>query len=416
VLVVVDMLLTGFDAPIEQVLYLDRGLREHGLLQAIARVNRPCTVTRGSITTEKTYGLVVDYWGVSQELDSALMEFEKADVLETWQPAYADPAPVIDAAARRAESYFKRQQIDDTWACVYVFAPDRHTTGDFKADLFEKFSADYRRFAVLMDQYLPDKGALPYVDRLAQLTKIRAYTRATFRREDAAVDWDDVTAKVRYLLNTRIDATMVELMKPVSILDEEFTDKVNAIPHDEARASVMEHALRAQITEHLADNPAFYEKLSEQLERVIAQMRQAVIDASTAVKQLGKLRLEALSVADLAAKQGLNEVSFAVYELLEQTMSSPPSNGGPSTGRSVREGVARYSGRVNPELRQAALSIEEVMRRGQSIVDWQNKEDVLRIMRRDIKRELRKVTSLTEDQINELAVSMVEIARRKLRE
>ncbi|HEY8884858.1 MAG TPA: hypothetical protein VIO35_06070, partial [Chloroflexota bacterium] len=161
-------------------------------------------------------------------------------------------------------------------------------------------------------------------------------------------------------------------------------------------------------------------KLSEQLERVIAQMRQAIIDAATAVQLLGKLRLEALSVADVAAKQGLTPVSFAVYELLERTTVvtvSAPGSTGETNGktRSLREEAARFSARVDPELRDAALRIEKVMKAGQSIVDWQNKEDVLRIMRRDIKRELRRTGGLTEEQTNELAASMVEIARRQVR-
>ena len=63
ILVVVDMLLTGFDAPVEQVLYLDKGLREHGLLQAIARVNRRFSHKPDNVDTEKPHGLVVDYHG-----------------------------------------------------------------------------------------------------------------------------------------------------------------------------------------------------------------------------------------------------------------------------------------------------------------------------------------------------------------
>ena len=70
ILVVVDMLLTGFDAPVEQALYLDRSLREHGLLQAIARVNRRFAHEWDSIATEKTYGLVVDYHGISRDLEA----------------------------------------------------------------------------------------------------------------------------------------------------------------------------------------------------------------------------------------------------------------------------------------------------------------------------------------------------------
>ena len=66
VLVVVDKLITGFDAPVEQVLYLDRSMRDHTLLQAIARVNRRFSHTREGVTTEKSHGLVVDYHGISR--------------------------------------------------------------------------------------------------------------------------------------------------------------------------------------------------------------------------------------------------------------------------------------------------------------------------------------------------------------
>ena len=83
VLVVVDMLLTGFDVPVEQVLYLDRGLQEHGLLQAVARVNRPFTHEHDGVATEKRYGLVVDYYGVSRNLEAALQAFDLSDVAGT---------------------------------------------------------------------------------------------------------------------------------------------------------------------------------------------------------------------------------------------------------------------------------------------------------------------------------------------
>ncbi len=71
-MVVCDMLLTGFDAPVEQVMYLDSPLKEHTLLQAIARVNR--------VFDKKDYGLVVDYWGVSEALTDALAIFSPTDV------------------------------------------------------------------------------------------------------------------------------------------------------------------------------------------------------------------------------------------------------------------------------------------------------------------------------------------------
>ena len=152
VLVVVDMLLTGFDAPVEQVLYLDRSLREHGLLQAVARVNRRFSHEHEKVLTEKNYGLVVDYHGVAQDLHEALESFDWPDVQDTMIPIEDDPTAVIDATAVRAEAHFYGRDLDDTWDCVALFAADKNTEGDFKADLFERFNADYRQFSSLMDR------------------------------------------------------------------------------------------------------------------------------------------------------------------------------------------------------------------------------------------------------------------------
>ena len=226
VLVVVDMLLTGFDAPVEQVLYLDRALREHGLLQAIARVNRRFAHERDGVPTEKTHGLVVDYHGVSRDLEEALSTFDWPDVQDTMREMDEEPAPVIDAAAVQAESHFAGRNLSDTWECVAVFAPDANTEGSYKADLFERFNADYRVFSRLMDRFLPDPRALDYTDRLARLTEIRAYVRAHFLRENADVDWTEIGAKVKSLVDERISAQVRELMRPVSILDQDFEQKI----------------------------------------------------------------------------------------------------------------------------------------------------------------------------------------------
>ena len=133
---------------------------------------------------------------------------------------------------------------------------------------------------------------MPYEDRLARLTAIRAYVRAQYLREDAHVNWDDIGAKVKKLIDERIDANVRQLMKPVSVLDDDFDQKISTLPHDEARASVMEHAIRAYISERLADNPAFYGKLSEQLERIISDLRNQVIDAAEAARRQAELKRE----------------------------------------------------------------------------------------------------------------------------
>ena len=401
ILVVVDMLLTGFDAPVEQVLYLDRGLREHGLLQAIARVNRRFAHRPDNVDTEKRHGLVIDYHGVSRDLEAALATFAWPDVQDSMRELEEDPGPAIEAAAVQAESHFKGRDLNNVWDCAALFAPDAATEGVLKADLFERFSADYRQFARLMDRYLPDPGAEPYVERLARLTAIRAYVRAQFLREDAELDWTDIGAKVKGLIDERIDAKVRSLMQPLSILDQDFEAKIADLPHDEAQASLMEHAVRAQINERLAENPAFYEKLSEQLDRIIQELRQRLIDAAEACRRLAALRKQVQSEADIAAEHGLSPVSFAVYELL----ASPSVAAGEASGS--------YRTALDEQTTAVAREIERAIQNHSNVIDWQSNLEVQREMRRDIKRELRDTGDFTEERLDELAHQIVDVARQR---
>ena len=107
ILVVCDMLLTGFDAPVEQVMYLDQPLKEHGLLQAIARVNRP-------LGDEKAYGLVVDYWGVSAKLQDALAIFSTTDVQGALAPN-VDELPRLQSRHAAAMKFFQSVTRRTTW-------------------------------------------------------------------------------------------------------------------------------------------------------------------------------------------------------------------------------------------------------------------------------------------------------------
>jgi len=403
VLVVVDMLLTGFDAPVEQVLYLDRGLQEHGLLQAVARVNRPFTHERDGVDTEKGYGLVVDYYGVSRNLEAALQIFDVPDVMGAMRQLYEDPTAALESAVVAAEAHFKGRDLDDVWDCIAVFAPDANTEGNFKADVYERFNADYREFAHLMDQAIPNPKALPYIGRLARLTEIRAYARAHFLQEDARLNWTDTGAKVKKLIDERIDANVRELMKPVSVLDQDFDQKIAALPHDEARASVMEHTIWAYINEKLADNPVFYGKLSEQLERIIQDLRNQVIDAAEAAKLQAELHSQMKSEQYIAAQLGLTSESFAIYEIIGQ-----------GTQATVAEGArAEYHVRMDEEQKDATEKVETALVQHRNVVDWQTNLEVQRLMRRDIKRVLRDGEKYSEDELDDLANRIVDAFRSR---
>lgn len=116
ILVVCDMLLTGFDAPVEQVLYLDAPLREHTLLQAIARVNRTAD--------GKTYGLVVDYWGDNRRISDALDMFSDEDGIAGALRPLSEKIQLLESRHRAAIRLFEGLSRQDDLACVELLRPD----------------------------------------------------------------------------------------------------------------------------------------------------------------------------------------------------------------------------------------------------------------------------------------------------
>jgi type I restriction enzyme R subunit len=202
-------------------------------------------------------------------------------------------------------------------------------------------------------------------------------------------------------MDERIDASVRKLMEPVSVLDEDFEEKVAALPHDESRASVMEHALRAYINTRLADNPVFFEKLSEQLERIIRDLHNQVIDAAEAARRAAEVKRQLHAEDDIAAEHGLSPVSFAIYELI-RTGPYGTENGDDLRGPGFEQDV-----------KDAALAVEEIIEQRGELVEWQSNPEARRLMRRDIKRVLRPSGNYSEDHLDELAARIVELAQRR---
>ena len=101
-------------------------------------------------------------------------------------------------------------------------------------------------------------------------------------RDDSEVNWTEVGVKVKKLIDARISAEARVLMKPLSIMDPDFDQILADLPSDKARASVMEHTIRAEIHERRDRNPVFYEKLSQHLSRIIEDLREEAIDSAEA--------------------------------------------------------------------------------------------------------------------------------------
>ncbi len=378
VLVVCDMLLTGFDAPVEQVMYLDAPLREHTLLQAIARVNRP-------LGEEKTYGLVVDYWGVSAKLQDALAVFSTADVQGALTPN-VDELPRLERRHAAAMQFFRTvADQEDLDACVRVLEPE---------DVRASFDLAFRRFSQSMDMLLPDRRALAYHADLRWLGKIRGTARARYR--DDRLDLSGCGEKVRKLIDDAVAAAGIRiLVKEVPLFSTEFDEKVDALKTDDAKASEMEHAIRHEIHVRVEENPVFYQSLRERLEEIIEQRRQERLDAARQLELLNDLREELKGEQTRARDIGLHARGFAIYGLLERQR--------PMT---AREDDVPYSA-ANRDL---ASLLDDAVAPFTDLVDWWQKDDVQREMRARIKRQLR-ASGITADAVESLAADIVDLAK-----
>lgn len=373
ILIVCDMLLTGFDAPIEQVMYLDKPLREHTLLQAIARVNR--------VYAEKKNGLIVDYYGISQHLEDALEIFDEKDIENAMLPLLHTELPKLEQRHRIVMRFFDKVDKRDLEACLSVIEP---------LDKRAEFDLSFKKFSESMNMIMPNPAANSYRKDLRWLGKIRDAARVRFR--DDELNLAGCGAKVRKLIEEHILADGVEqLLTPMSIIDEQFSEHVASLRSDAARASEMEHAIRHHITVKLKENPAFYESLREKLEAIIEQRKLERLVVAEVIKKLRGIINEIETVEQKASSLGLSETQFAFHESIRKEL-----------------GALKAS-----ELKKLSIEIVDELDK-LAVVDWIQKGDIQRRMRRRIKRKLREIECPAES-IESLTLNLVDLARERMR-
>lgn len=257
IIIVKSMLLVGFDAPVEQVLYLDRFMEGHELLQAIARVNR--------CRNGKTHGLVVDYYGVGDRLKEALAMYAQEDIKGALINI-KDELPKLEDRHKRIVDLFRANGIEDfndVDACVNLLRDV-----DLRAEFIKKFE----EFAESMDIIMPRPEALPYIYDLKLLGFINK--TAANRYRDSQLNIAGVGDKVKKLIDEHIVAQGVDpKVPPISIFDEKFEKEVNALKSKKSQALEMEHAVKFHIQKHYNEDPAFYKKLSERLKEILDTFR-----------------------------------------------------------------------------------------------------------------------------------------------
>jgi len=305
-LIVKSMLLTGFDAPIEQVLYLDRSIQEAELLQAIARVNR--TYARGGVA--KQCGMVVDYYGVAHHLKKALEEYSKEDIEGALQSLDQEIPKLRDRHLRALQVFTSRgiDNIRDTEECIQVL-------GDEKVRA--EFHVALKKFLVTLDLVLPRPEGLAYVDDAKVLSHIQARARNRYRSEERLIG-KEVGEKVRKLIDDHIVSLGIDpKIPPIEITSGGFGEQVDNERSPRAKASEMEHALRYHIRKNFEKDPTRYKRLSERLKDILDKFAGQWDELS---RELQDLIQQALAGRGTDAETGLDAVQAPFHDVLLEEM------------------------------------------------------------------------------------------------
>ncbi|RSM41899.1 type I restriction endonuclease subunit R [Amycolatopsis balhimycina DSM 5908] len=261
-LLVRTMLLTGFDAPVEQALYLDRFIQDAELLQAIARVNRT--------SPGKAAGLLIDYFGVGAHLQKALQAYAPEDAEDAIGAlaSITDEVPKLGDRHARVVALFAQAGIEtfdldeDIEACVDLLSDEA---------LRARFGVLLKQFLTTLDTVLPRPEALPFAADAKRLGLIQRVARRRYR-DDGLGEFNASLygEKVRALIDEHVTALDIATkIPPVSVTDPDFLAKVKGLTSDKAKASEMEHALRFHIRKNFDEDPARYTKLSERLDEIL---------------------------------------------------------------------------------------------------------------------------------------------------
>lgn len=274
-LIVCDMLLTGFDAPVEQVMYIDKKLREHNLLQAIARVNR---VAKG-----KQRGFIVDYIGLANHLTHALSIYADEDAQDIQQglKSIISEVPILEERYQRLLQHFRSANIAEIEAFVTgeLATPEAevavvHAAVGAMKDIKRRadFEVYLKKFLQSLNLILPNAAGHPYRGPARRFGYLLRMVKERYK--DDSLDIADAGEKVKALINEHlIDLGINPKIPPIELLSDDFMAHVqkHSKGDGEAKASEMEHAIRKHCTVHFDEDPAFYKRLSDKLEALIQE-------------------------------------------------------------------------------------------------------------------------------------------------
>ena len=275
ILIVTAMLLTGFDAPVEQVMYLDKKLTNHNLLQAITRVNRTCGAN-------KKCGYLVDYVGITNHLKDALADYADADRDEILS-SLRDKSKDIDAlnTAYNEIIQFLNEKVG------YALSQTSDIIEELCIDeeLREEFNGRVSVMSRLFDRVLPNPAALEYSEDYKALAFIRESVAKMTR--NPRFSNKDASKKVRAIIEEYLKVNGVDMeIAPISLLSDDFLKGGQSKKSDRAVSEEIKYAVREFININMPKDPELYARLSERLEQILEEFKNNWAELRKALEQL----------------------------------------------------------------------------------------------------------------------------------
>jgi len=261
IIIVNNMLLTGFDAPVEQVMYLDKIIVAHGLLQAIARVNRV-----GGAAKDK--GFIVDYVGVGHHLKRALDNYDEREQNEVLDVLSFPEEELRELRAAHAAiiEFLKKhglENLTDHDAFFDLF---------YDEDLRFEFMSLFKAFTKCLNVVFPAKEALHFMHDYQSFTEINVLAGKHFR--DARLSMKGIPPKLRQITDAFLESRGIHVkVAPISILDEDFQKDVQSHTRTKTKAAEIEHAIRHHLDVELDDDPDLQASFAETLRKILEEFR-----------------------------------------------------------------------------------------------------------------------------------------------
>ena len=307
-LLVCDMLLTGFDAPVEQVMYLDKPLRDHNLLQAIARTNR--------VFPNKGCGKIIDYYGVTKNLYDAL-NFDESVVDSAMVDINRLKEEFSKVIGEIMELFvgvnIEDPSIDNLRRCLKIFIENQSKQQYFK----DKYS----RLKMLFEILSPDPFLMEYLRKFEWITSFYLAFVKEFQIDDVdAFSLAEYGEKIKSLIQQKIDYEgITKNFRELNIHDLATLNKLDKLPEEE-KALNLEKMLKREISINIDTHPAF-KKFSERLIAIRVEFEKHQIDLAERIKRYYELLNDIKTKTEEAKELGYTLREYGLFVISDEFIS-----------------------------------------------------------------------------------------------